>query len=505
MLTLLFSLLFAQEPQVIVAPVRATETSQKAANKLKAQLEKQLRKDKKSIAILDQNVASVNEVDSAIDYLDSCMIGDGSSYRICVQLIAEANKWDYAISIEVRPLQKGYRVQTWIIDVFGSQEISTPDLDIEETGFEQWATIVSMTYQNILSNGIQKVDLRKQEELTDEELMRAVAKDMDDVQESSLQNIDKVFIERKDLTPADIDRLAEEDVPPWEEIGLTGKQYMEFYNTQNKQEDFTLTKWKTLMNGKLGMLSLNVGFGYSALPSKGYYYAYRVHPQIEYNTTIEKYAEQGLQNAGLGLIELSAGIGILPQLELAGFVGMGFSKFIVNLWWITVDVNQPNYQEWIFDQTITYYGGRANLSLPSLNMFKPALGLSVSQWLGTSGFDYFGNPALESEFPDLGVSSMIVLAVEPGGELRLGESVEMWIRFPISYSLLFNASSPYLEKDEKKVQSVADLQYYLDLQNSEKRTRFDEPFPLGFGGMLGLRINVPVFRPSFKSNSLLEE
>lgn len=479
---LFISSLYAQEASslVMVAPVRATESSQKAGERLSILLQKQMRSDGLGVAIVDEYIASVNDKDSADEYLDSCMASDGEGYRICVQLIAEANQWDYAISTEVYPTSTGYRVQAWIIDVFRDQKISTPALDIQESGFTQWAMIVSAAYKNVLNNGIQRTDNRKSE-VDDNERLRQIGEDFQELSSDDLPDIDQVSSTREDLKKEDIQRLSKEDVPPWEEIGLTGEQYLEFYNAQNRNRNFTLSKWRQRMNGKFGHLTLGVSGGYSFLPSKGSYYAYRLRSS-DLQAVLETYAEQTLQNAGMGVLEISAGVGVLPQLEVVGFFGVGSSNYDVSLWWITIDNNQPSNLETNVAQSISYYGARANISLPSLNAMRPVLGMSVSYWQGNSGHDYFGQPELQTEFPDLGAPSMIVIAAEPGLEFHTGESADVWIRVPVTYSILQNAPV--------QAQSVEELQY-------EERLEKEGYTPIGYGFMAGLRIYVPVFTPSF--------
>lgn len=479
---LLLNTVLAQEPEslVMVAPVRSTKSSEKAGDGLAWVLRKTLRAEGLGVAIVDKYIASVNDEDSAEEYLASCMASDGKGYRVCVQLIAEANKWDYAISIEVFPTETGYQVQAWIIDVFQDQQISTPVLNIQKDGFDQWATIVAATYKNVLNNGIQKEDNRK--EVVDEnERLREIGEGFEDLSSDDLPDIDQVESTREDLTKEDIERLAREDVPPWEEIGLTGTQYLEFYNAQNRNRGFTLSKWKQRMNGKFGYLTLGISGGYSFLPSKGSYYGYRLRSS-DLSATLETYAEQTLQNAGLGLLEFSVGIGVLPQVELVGFYGMGSSKYDVSLWWITIDNNQPSNLDTDVTQSISYFGARANISIPSLNSLRPVLGLSAALWQGNSGYDYFGQPELQAEFPDLGAPSMLVLAAEPGLEIRAGDRVDVWVRIPVSYSIVQNSPA--------SVQSVDELQY-------ADRLSIDGHSPLGYGVMTGLRIYVPVFTPNF--------
>lgn len=484
---LLLNTVFAQEPKslVMVAPVRSTQSAEKAGDGLAWLLRKKLREDGLGVAIVDKYIASVNDEDSAEEYLDSCMAADGKGYRVCVQLIAEANKWDYAISIEVFPTQTGFQVQAWIIDVFQDKQISTPALNIQKDGFSQWATIVAATYKNVLKNGIQSNDNRKkdnrEEEILDNERLKEIGEGFDEISSDDLPDIDQVASKREDLTKEDIAKMALEDVPPWEEIGLTGKQYLEFYNAQNRNRGFTLSKWKQRMNGKFGYLTLGVSGGYSFLPSKGSYYGYRLRSS-DLSATLETYAEQTIQNAGLGLIEFSAGVGILPQVELVGFYGIGSSKYDVSLWWITIDNNQPSNLDTDVTQSISYFGARANVSLPSLKNLRPVLGASATIWQGNSGYDYFGQPELQAEFPDLGAPSMLVLAAEPGLEIRTGERVDVWVRVPITYSIVQNSPS--------SVQSVDELQY-------QDRLSIEGHSPLGYGVMTGLRIYVPVFTPNF--------
>jgi hypothetical protein len=480
---LLFSsTLYAQDPLLMISPVRATETSQMAGMRLINLLEYQIQKDGYSIAIVDEYITSVNEQDKALDYLDSCMMADGEGYRVCVQQIAEANQWDYAISVEIKPLETGYRVKAWIIDVFGDQQISTPELDIQQSGYKQWATIVSLTYQNVVKNGIQSSDMR-QEDMSQTDFLNFMEDQLKDAKVDELPDIDMAESVRENLTEEDITRLAEEDVPPWEEIGLNGTQYLDFYNTQNKIPGFTLSKWKKRMNGKFGYLSLGLSGGFSVLPSQGSYYAYRLRSS-DLIATLETYAEQTLQNSGTRTLEISAGIGILPQVELTGFFGSGVNKYMVDLYWITIDNNQPSHLDEEVPQSMIYYGGRVDFSLPSLSNFRPMLGLSASYWLGNSGHDYFGQPELQEEFPDLGAPSILVLGVEPGVEVRMGKMLDGWIRIPVTYSMVNNAPA--------RMQSVDELQYEIP------EGHLSEGFsPLGFGAMLGMKLYIPVFTPSF--------
>ena len=479
---LLLNTVLAQEPDslVMVAPVRSTKSSEKAGDGLAWLLRNQLRAEGLGVAIVDKYIASVNDKDSADEYLTSCMSSDGKGYRVCVQLIAEANKWDYAISIEIFPTETGYQVQAWIIDVFQDQQISTPALNIDKSGFDQWATIVTATYKNVLKNGIQKTDNRK-EVVDDNVRLREIGEGFEEISSDDLPDIDQVASTREDLTKEDIEKMTLEDVPPWEEIGLTGKQYLDFYNAQNRNRGFTLSKWKQRMNGKFGYLTLGISGGYSFLPSKGSYYGYRLRSS-DLSATLETYAEQTVQNAGLGLIEFSVGVGVLPQVELVGFYGIGSSTYDVSLWWITIDNNQPSNLDTDVTQSISYFGGRTNISLPSLKNLRPVLGASVTLWQGNSGYDYFGQPELQEEFPDLGSPSMLILAAEPGLELRTGDRVDVWLRVPISYSIVQNSPS--------SVQSVDELQY-------TDRLSVEGYSPLGYGMMAGLRIYVPVFTPSF--------
>jgi hypothetical protein len=479
---LLFSsTLFAQDSLLMISPVRTTETSLNAGKKLNKLLERQIQKDGFGVAIVDEYIASINEQDKALDYLDSCMMADGEGYRVCVQQIAEANKWDYAISVEVKPLDTGYRVKAWIIDVFGDQQISTPELDLQESGYSQWATIVSLTYQNVVKNGIQSADLR-QEDMSQSDLLSFMEEELKDAKVDELPDIDTAESVRENLTQDDIERFAEEDVPPWEEIGLTGDQYLQFYNTQNKIPGFTLSKWKQRMNGKFGYLSLGLSTGVQFLPSKGAYYAYRLRSS-DLIATLETYANQNIQNSATRMIEVSVGVGVLPQLELTGFFGMGWNKYDIDTYWITIDNNQPSHMDEEAPQSLSYYGGSAILSLPSLKSLKPMIGLSACYWQGNSGYDYF-LPALQTEFPDLGAPSMLVLGVEPGLQYRAGATFDILLRLPVTYSMVNNAPAT--------MQSVDELQYEIPEDHIP-----DGFTPLGYGVLLGVKLYIPLFTPSF--------
>ena len=90
-----------------------------------------------------------------------------------------------------------------------------------------------------------------------------------------------------------------------------------------------------------------------------------------------------------------------------------------------------------------------------------------------SGYDYFGQVELQSEFADLGAPSMIVCAAEPGFQIRTAKLVEVWLRVPLTYSIIDGAPQTF--------QSVDELQY-------EERLSLERYDPFGYGIMAGFRV-----------------
>ena len=191
------------------------------------------------------------------------------------------------------------------------------------------------------------------------------------------------------------------------------------------------------------------------------------------SATLETYAEQTLQNDYLTATEISAGVGILPELELVAFFGVLKSRYDISLWWITIDNNQPSNLSDSVTQTISYLGVRANYSWSGIANFQPALGLSVSSWSMNSGYDHLGQPELQNEFHDFGTPSMIVCAAEPGLKIRTAKLIELWLRVPLTYSIIDGAPQTF--------QTVDELQY-------EERLSLESYDPFGYGIMAGFNV-----------------
>ena len=133
-------------------------------------------------------------------------------------------------------------------------------------------------------------------------------------------------------------------------------------------------------------------------------------------------------------------------------------------------------------QNLPYYGGRAILSLPGIHVFRPALGVSLSYWVGNAGIDYL-QPELQSEFPYIEAPSIMAVSIEPRAEVRMSDTFDLWLNIPITYSMVQNAP--------ESVQSVDDLQY-------QEKLAVDAYTPLGFGAVVGIQYRLPVFVPSFE-------
>ena len=184
-LFLLASTLFAKDPFVFIAPERTTLKTQEVGVALSKSLKQQLDKDGILYMESDETILGLNDQDNGQDYLATCMVKDSAAYRTCVHQISKANEWEYSINFEVMELASGYRVTTWIQDIDSDDEIATPPLDIQKDSFQQWAQIISVSYQNVERNGIQHVDLR-QADLSKEELLRLMKEQLANVQTKHL-------------------------------------------------------------------------------------------------------------------------------------------------------------------------------------------------------------------------------------------------------------------------------------------------------------------------------
>lgn len=235
-------------------------------------------------------------------------------------------------------------------------------------------------------------------------------------------------IERPKLEGQDLSDLRDrEDGTPWDALGLTEDQYVRFHDS-----GLDLETWRERERGRMGRpwVAASVGGG-----SQPFNQSFDVRRALDPLTLEPVAVEQRFQfYAGGGLrTSLEAGIGILPFLDVSGFVD--FRTIRYRLRFHTEKVGETEDLRG-FDDHVSAdvaFGARATYAPFPQATFRPT---------GSAGFVVWSGKAIDqiTELPT-GVEpapapGLVLLEVALGGEFDAGKVLTVYVRAPIGMVLV---------------------------------------------------------------------
>lgn len=361
-------------------------------------------------------------------YLESCPPGE---LKGCTFVLAEGSNVRLAVTGKVTALEVGSRVDVRIVDIKNAREVLAFEVDIGKGAEKIFAATVTRSLIAILQGKVGVLeDLREKEEETGlviskkeiEELNRYTkrTKGTKAVGERS-----DVEVETRKLTKEMIQEMIDEEgSKEWDEYNMGPWEFMRYINS-----GLALSRWRQLMKGRQGQIITRVGLGVKSGPSFGKYYGRIARSEIDLSA-IQTYA---WQNAGSGTgisSEAALTVGILPYLDIGVLGGVNTGTFTIDLHSITAGQSKAAKKPDELPNNVSYVGGEINYVPMLISRFKPVAGLAFTYHFGRKATEYVEQ--FPSDLPDLNAANLLMMSLNPGLELRLSDTIDFWMRAPVS-------------------------------------------------------------------------
>ena len=436
----LSSLAFAGETGVLVSNFEAqNEKASTLAEKLPTALLERLAKDSTIKGMALQDAAPVHKT-TAETYMLTCPYGE---YAGCTTQIALVNEVPFAISGKVSALEEVLRVSVVFIDVTEGAPVTTITLDVTEGGEQGFVEAVLLTLKSVIKGEITAGEDMREEEVEEEQVTEEEKDELDMYTRksggaSSVEKRNEIELERRTLTKEQVEEMIEEEgSKEWEYVDMGPWEYMRYINSGMR-----LSKWRKLMKGRQGQLLFRGGVGAVSGPSHGQYYGRWARSSIDLST-IETYAWQAVETGGGVSFEGYLGIGILPQLDFGVVGGTTTGRFIIDLHATTIGQNDVASKPDSLPNSVGYVGFEGAYAPMLIQRFKPVIAVAGTMHFGTKATEYVEN--FPDDLPDIEASTITMLSVKPGMEMRLTDSIDLWFRLPVSF-LLSVTNSPELRQ-----------------------------------------------------------
>jgi hypothetical protein len=328
---------------------------------------------------------------------------------------------------------KGTRVDVDIVDIHGSRVAVSFRSELESGRDEAFAEGVARVLVSAIAGEVgAEEDIREEgEEGSDKPRSKEddarIAAELSALSEelggftTSLRR-SNVSIERPKLTEADIaEKSTEEGSKPWERLGMTPGDYLHYKNS-----GMDLVTWRKRSEGRKLQLLVRVGGGFLNGPINAEYYGRYVYDQAQ---PVDAYTAQAITSGTGSYGTLSVGVGVHPLVDVSFQVGLAGGQFTYLISQEVVD-QESQATPVVDQQTSLILGPRVTVGLMPTSAIRPTFGAGVYWMRGTGIADHIIPPDELARF-----DAQYTWNVEAfgGGELRLGDHVELYAQVPVSF------------------------------------------------------------------------
>lgn len=375
---------------------------------------------------------------SAETYMRGCPSGQ---YIGCAFVIGGRAKVDWTIAGTTEAQGDGLVVRLSFIDVRQSRLVLEFAVTIDRTNTETFADGVLQVLDSLINGSVEELDVRSDPGAEEEERRRQEEAAASHAEASELGAFEEELgderrgrARRHDENPGRVteselqDWNGREDVPPWEQVGLSKVQYKRYRNSGRSLDEF-----KAIAAGRSGQILIGVAghgdFGPWGQLYEGWY--------ARDNQTLEVIDQSLLQTQTKGTgfgASLELGVGVLPWLEVDGYFSLMSGPFRYRFYQEVL--GQPSVLTDPEQTTVQGYvvGGKVGLIPFPAMMFHPTVHVGVGYWQGRSLPKLMGGT-----YPDflaqLDATRMVLLDASPGFEVDLGRTFAIRARVDISVPL----------------------------------------------------------------------
>ena len=397
------------------------------AGMMSAFLESQLEAIPELTVIPAYDAPAVHDMSAEV-YLESCPPGQAVG---CAFVVGEVAGARYAVTGAIQSDTDGTMVEVSIIDVRMSREAMSFVAQLGLGEDERFAEGVASVLVAVVRGEAGRVeDIRDLSETPEVDYSAAaaqlaeLAEELGDVRTSTTRS--SLMIDRPAMTEEDLsERMDREGTKPWERVGLTPQQYMQWKNS-----DEPIEEWKLRNAGRRGQVILrgSGGFGYG--PVDGRYDGSYVREVVDTQFTLaEMYAWQS-QEGGMGsFAEAAVAVGVSPVLEVGVQGGFASGRYYVNVLSKVMNNTAAPPKENDFANGNLYVGPTVLAAFAPGARVRPVLGGGVMYWVGEGVDD---NESLPEELETFPGPALVVFQGKTGVEMRLSKTVDLFAHVPFT-------------------------------------------------------------------------
>jgi len=441
-----FRPVFAQEApkaSVFVGPFEAKSTDLIGiAELVRGYVQAGLERDDSFDLLYAQDVPDISGTSAEL-YTDSCPPNQSVG---CAFVVAEYAGLDFAIAGVVDKLEGESFVRVSFIDVSSGREALSIDIPLEVNNSDTLSSGVAALLRAV-SRGelgrerdIRDFDVEDPDAELDQEQRVAELGTLSEQLGALAVDPEGRVLSRSKYTIEDFaEDYVQEGTKPWERLGLTPRSYLRY---RNSGED--LIVWRRRSAGRRLQLLIRPTLGFVRGPTDGWYYGHYLldgtNPVLE--APLAAYAFETLATGAGSVVGVDVGVGILPYAEVdVGFrMVRGEYSFQVNdeVTGQTFIAKTPDVSS---NTSTEIFAGVRIVPTPTAAI-RPILELALTRWQGSQVEDHILLGALP--LPVFERPTLFGTRLALGGEMRVGERVEIYGQMPVR--LLLGASS--YEQDE---------------------------------------------------------
>ena len=394
---------------------------------MSAFLESQLQSIPELSVIPVYEAPSVHDMSAEL-YLESCPPGQAIG---CAFVVGEVAGAQYAVTGSIQSDTDGTLVEVAIIDVRTSREAMSFVAQLGLGEDERFAEGVASVLVAVVRGEAGRLeDIRDLTEAPEVDYSAAaaqlaeLAEELGDVRTSTTRS--STLIDRPEMTEEDLsERMDREGTKPWERVGLTPQQYMQWKNS-----DEPLEQWKSRASGRRAQVILrgSGGFGYG--PVDGRYNGSYVREVVDGQFTLaEMYAWQSQESGGGVFTEAAMGVGLSPVWELGiqgGYASGRYNRTVLSK--VMNNTAAPPKED-DFSNTNLYIGPTVLAAFAPGAKMRPLLGVGAMYWMGDGVDEKESLPEELETFPG---PTLVLIQAKTGLEFRVSKNVDFFAHVPLT-------------------------------------------------------------------------
>ena len=421
----------ADDQGVLVVPFQArTRAAAPTANQLTARVEEALTAAEGVVVQPLSGLPPVNELD-ATTYARTCPQGQ---FVGCAYVLADSAPVRVAVAAAVETSRGKHRVEVHIIDMDQSEDVLAFDAEFAAVDEPEFAASLARLVVAV-ANGDAGLSRDIRAAAVDpsmggqQERDRAVAGAQLDALSKEIGDSGTVVgltpgqIRREKISTEDlVDDMESEAAKPWERLGMNMDEYVRYRNS-----GLNLMDWRDRAAGRQWQLLVRGAVGFGRGPSSGAYYALQARAADDLSV-VETWAWQ-TANSGSGVNwEASAGLGLLPILEVGAIAGGLTGTFSLSSWRITEGQSYNEPEPVSTGNSVWYVGPQALVALMPTSRVRPVIGGDFRYWRGQSVASKVD--AIDPELPRPAAPWMATVGGRVGAEARMGDYIDLFIHLP---------------------------------------------------------------------------